>query len=481
MTLASWGRFFATGSLKVDESYPARVAGYALLALLVVGWAVAIAGWRGLLEAPPSRPRASAYAALGVASAMLPALSNDVFSLMAYGSGAASGHDVYASTDWIAQSPFFPLLGKHWNATVCVYGPGTLMATLPGAVAKGNVWLGIAALRLLWLIPVVAAMELTFRRLADRPGFHAMVWLNPLWLVEGPGQLHADLLGMSALAAGIALHLGGKVKGSAALYALAFWSKYTVVLTGLWFWWTGSKGARLRRAAVMAAAGAVVGVALYAPFWRGARSILEPLDALGRMNPGGSLVEVGGILVQLVTRSGAVTPPDMPVQAALELDRATKHASWQVLGLLTRVLFLVAAWGATRTLRRRTAPEGEGEVEHVAVVTGALTVALLTLCSPRFQCWYLLAALPFFGLALPPAWRRWWVLVVAVAVPVDFACVLERSSPVYPVWGAVTTGAQVVAFFAWFSSRYLRLEPADAAARSAATTPATPSSPPTGS
>lgn len=478
VTVASWGRFFATESLKVDESYPGRVAGYALLAALVAGWAVAITGWRGLLEAPPGRPRPVAYAALGVASAMLPMLSNDVFSLMAYGTGAAQGHDVYGSTGWIAQSPFYELLGQHWNATVCVYGPGTLLATLPAAVAKGNAWVAIAVLRLLWLIPVVAAMELTLRSLTHRPGFHAMVWLNPLWLVEGPGQLHADLLGMSALAAGVALHLGGKVKGSAALYALAFWSKYTVVLTGLWFWWTGSKGARLRRGALMAWAIAVVGVVLYAPFWRGTRSIVEPLEALGRMNPGGSFVEVGGILVQLVTHGGAVTPPDMPVQTALELDRATKHASWQVLGLLARVLFVVAAWGATRGLRRRTAGEGVDEVEHVAAVTGALTVALLTLYSPRFQCWYLLAALPFFGLTLPTAWRRWWVLVVAVSVPVDFACVLERSSPVYPVWGAVTTGAQVATFLAWFSSRYLRPEPGAVASLSAATAPAAPSPPP---
>jgi hypothetical protein len=168
----------------------------------------------------------------------------------------------------------------------------------------------------------------------------------------------------------------------------------------------------------------------------------------------------------------------MPVQAALELDRATKHASWQVLGLLARVLFLVAAWGATRDLRRRTVPGRDDDVEHVAAVTGAVTVALLTLYSPRFQCWYLLAALPFFGLALTPAWRRWWLLVVAVSVPVDFACVLERSSAVYPVWGAVTTGAQVAAFFAWFSSRYLRLVPDGAASRSGATLPAAPSPPP---
>ena len=105
--------------------------------------------------------------------------------------------------------------------------------------------------------------------------------------------------------------------------------------------------------------------------------------------------------------------------------------------------------------------------------TGALTVALLTIASHRFQCWYLLAALPFFGLACPPAWRRWWTAAVAVSVPVDFACVLERTSAVYPVWGAASTGALVIVFVAWFRPRYLDF-PGDVGARPEATTPAGP-------
>jgi hypothetical protein len=102
-------------------------------------------------------------------------------------------------------------------------------------------------------------------------------------------------------------------------------------------------------------------------------------------------------------------------------------------------------------------------------------VALLTVASHRFQCWYLLAALPFFGLASTPVWRKWWIAVVTVSVPVDFACVLERSSPVYPVWGAITTGAQVIVFLAWFRSRYWQPAALAAASPRATTAPEAPS------
>jgi hypothetical protein len=453
VTAASWGRFFATASLKVDESYPGRAAGYALLGALVAGWYLAVTAWRKLLEEPPDHPRATAFAGLAVASAMLPMLSNDVFSLFSYGALAADGHDVYTTTAWLSRGAFYPWLGAHWSDTVCVYGPTTLLATFPAALARGSPWIALLALRVAWIAPVAFVMEMSLRRLRDRPAFHAMVWLNPLWLVEGPGQMHADLLGLAAIVAGIVLHLEGRVRGSFGLYAAAVLGKYSFAPAGLWFWlaraWSPAQ--RGRRLVTLAAVVGIVGVVAYAPFWSGVETLAVPLAALRRMNPGGSITEVLGIVVQYV-RTGSVTAPDMAVQSAIELDRATKQASWTLVSWVVRGVFVVVAARIVPAMLRKDASN-----EDVALGTGALTVALLTLASHRFQCWYLLAALPFFGLASTPAWRRWWVAAVAVAVPVDFGCVLERTSPVYPVWGAVTTGALVVVFVTSFRSRYFDL------------------------
>jgi hypothetical protein len=471
IVFASWGRFFATGSVKVDESYPRGVAEYALLGMLVAGWALAVTGWRRLVEEPPAQPRRLAFVALGVSSAMLPMLSNDVFSLFAYGATAAQGHDVYTTTAWLPSSPFHAWLGERWDATVCVYGPATLLATLPAGLAGGNPWLALLLLRVAWCVPLVLAMELSLRRFADRPAFHAMVWLNPLWLVEGPGQMHADLLGVIALVAGMALHVAGRVKTSFALYAAAVLGKYSFAPAGLWFLLAGEprRAAQARRAAVMGVILVAAAVAVYAPFWRGIATVTTPLATLGKMNPGGSITEVVSILVQFV-RSGSVTPPDMAVHSAVELDRATKQATWTAVSWVMRLVFAGVAARVFVDIFRKGADD-----RTVALGTGTLTVGLLTLASHRFQCWYLVAALPFFGLATTPAWRRWWLLAVAVCPTVDFACMLERSSPLYPVWGAVTTGAQIVVFVAWFRARYLR--PAgDAGLRRDTRAPAEPSS-----
>ena len=85
VTLCSWGRWLATGSLKVDESYPSEFWGTLLLAVLAGGYVVMVVGWRGSSSGawePATlglhRPRR------GISDAAH--LSNDVFSLFGYGS-----------------------------------------------------------------------------------------------------------------------------------------------------------------------------------------------------------------------------------------------------------------------------------------------------------------------------------------------------------------------------------------------------------
>src|SRR5580692_5359806 len=117
VTACSWGRWLATGSLKVDESYPSAVAGTALFVLLLAGWGLLVAGWWGLLARPPESPRRLAFTGLLVSALMLPMLSNDVFSLLAYGSEAAHGRDVYTTVQGLSQSPWYPWIGQHWDAT----------------------------------------------------------------------------------------------------------------------------------------------------------------------------------------------------------------------------------------------------------------------------------------------------------------------------------------------------------------------------
>jgi hypothetical protein len=451
----SWGRWLSTGSVKVDESYPSAAAGTALFGLLLIGWGLLVAGWWGLLTQPPENPRRLAFTGLLVSALMLPMLSNDVFSLLAYGSEAAHGRDVYASVQGLSQSPWYPWIGQHWDATPCVYGPTTLAAVLPACLGAGsgaNPWVALAILRVVWLVPLAAVMQLSFARLHDRPLFHTMLWLNPLWLVEGPGQLHADMVGVVLVVAGILVQRRGRTRTGGLLYALAALGKHTFVLAGTWFWLSATTTwwQRALRAMTLATTIVLLGVLLYLPFWHGLPTLTEPVRALSRMNPGGSIVEVVGILVQLV-RDGGAPRADMPVHEALELARATNGTTWFVTSLVLRILALGVGARVVRSMLRRPVDEG-----RIALGTGILIVVVVTLASHRFQSWYLMTALPFFGLACNRVWRRWWMAVVPLAVSTELIHVLPTTSPLLPVWSALSNGGVVVVFLISLRGRYFR-------------------------
>ena len=453
VTLCSWGRWLASGSLKVDQSYPSEIEGTLLLLALVGGYALVVLGWKGLLERPVENPRRLAFAGLAVTAFMLPMLSNDVFSIFAYGSLAARGQDVYTTTSALHTSVWYPWIGAHWKDVVCVYGPTTLVSMLPVALAGDHPWLALLLLRVTWFIPLVLVMELSFRRMRDRPFFHAMVWLNPLFLLEGPGQLHADLLGVVAITAGIVLQQRGRLGSAWSAFALAVLGKYSFALTGFWFWLAGTRTPKqraLRIPAIAAIVGAM-GALFFAPFWRGSAALTEPARALSSMNPGGTLTEVVGTLVHLA-RGGAVPSPELPVAQALAMDRATHGVTWLVLSLVLGIVVLGVALHVLSATLRNPADD-----DMKALGTGVLVVAVVTIASRRFEPWYLMAALPFFGIQCTASWQRWWVAAVAVSVAPTFVNVLPRNAAILPAWAVTTTVAVMIVFVSSFKARYLSL------------------------
>ena len=113
---------------------------------------------------------------------------------LARGAGAGRLHDGRAGCPTASGTPGS---AQHWNEKVCVYGPTTLVASPAGGARRraARGWRSSSSASS-WLAPARARHGAVVPAPA-RTGrfFHAMVWLNPLWLLEGPGQLHADLLG----------------------------------------------------------------------------------------------------------------------------------------------------------------------------------------------------------------------------------------------------------------------------------------------
>ncbi len=467
LTLCSWARWLGTGSLRIDENYPSEGFGSVLFLALVAGWALLVSAWvQFLAKTPPAEPRRLAYGGLAIMALMLPLLSNDLYGLFAYSGLAARGHDVYTSTIDLPTSYWFSWIGERWRTNLFAYGPLALLsAGWPAVVGENRPFLAIFLLRLTWFVPLVAVMELSFRHLRDRPFFHAMVWLNPLVLIQGGGQLHLDILGLVAVTGGLVAQLRGRRALGALGWAFATLSKWNLGVSAPWFWLSGAPtwGKRARSAALMGAVLLGLAVVAYLPVWRGPETLTAPVRALRAQTlvPGGSIVDiVGGLGSALSSQRDALFDANLPVVERVAREGAARAGIWRVAQLCMLGLSLIAAlpllrlvfgFGGFGPLGRPRRPASE---EQLAAGTGAFIVIALTLASPKFQSWYLMSALPFFGLSCPPVWRRWWPWVIFFAVAQEFPLALPRNAVLFAPAVGISVFMTGVMFLWSFRQRY---------------------------
>ena len=206
----------------------------------VFSWARRRLGLRG----------ASRSRGLLVAALMLPMLSNDVFSLFAYGSLAAQGHDVYTTAAGLTDTVWYPWVGQHWNEKVCVYGPSTLVGILPVALGRPQ---SVAC-------PARPPPRLV-RTARARHGALVPATGGPAALSrDGVAQSALGRGGARAAARGPARARRPSWRGSSCASAGARspagrstrWrslGKYSFAFTGFWFWLFGARTARAAPAA----------------------------------------------------------------------------------------------------------------------------------------------------------------------------------------------------------------------------------------
>ena len=316
-------------------------------------------------------------------------------------------------------SVWFPWIGARWNESACVYGPAAAPVDAPRERRRGQSVarapgrpcgdLAHSAQRSSWSCRSAASEE-------EAALSYDGVVESPLCLLEGPGQLHTDLLGVVAVT-----RRGSVLPGTWAAeergglsYAIALLGKYTlrshrrlVLARG------GEDGARDGPSRVPARSPGSSPRSRSRCLRRsGAESatLTEPASGtLADMNPGGTLTEFAGHLVHLA-RGGTMAAPDRCAGGAGTRPRPRDPRP----DLGRRILHPGARdafWIGVRVLRAML--QRPADDETIALGTGILIVLVVTLASRRFEPWYLMAALPFFrapvhrGLAGAGGWRPW--------------------------------------------------------------------------
>lgn len=162
-TVASVVIRVGTGGLRVDDRFPTSAVSLVTIALFVAALLLSLFFlWRTCLR-PDAAPlelrqvRRAALLACLAAAPMLPMLSNDVFSVLAYGDLALRGIDPYAASTELFRSRFFGYVNPGWSTAPCVYGPVTLLlAVACVAGGQGSLPLSLALYKLVSLAACLA-------------------------------------------------------------------------------------------------------------------------------------------------------------------------------------------------------------------------------------------------------------------------------------------------------------------------------------
>ena len=430
ITGLSWARFLTLGELAVDHSalpLPFDVLAASLFVLLVC---VALRAHVSLVEALGSdsggvRLVGLSWWALGLALAcapMLPLLSNDIFSVLAYGDLAfRTDTDPFTlSAPGLLASRYFPFVSPSWMSAPCVYGPVQLWFWAPASVLTTNPFFAVGIVKLLALVAVGMTL-LLLRRHCARGGAagtaaFALVALNPVLWIEGAGQAHNDVVAAMLLAGWLLLARHGRVLSASLVLGLAVASKLTVAVpAGMYLVFlatrAGDRRAQLRGSLSAAAAMAGALVLAYLPFWRGLETLLIPFQFLAQRAPSNTLAE----LVFHGLRQMTARPTALLIVGT----------AGSVLSALVFVAGAALAWRAR-------------ELGELVSAAAKLSLLMVTLVGTVFHPWYLLPCLVLAVELRDPTWRRWLLLASSASLLVDGAVLFAWGTLQREIFTALT-------------------------------------------
>ncbi len=368
-------------------------------------------------------------------SLMLPMLSNDIFSYLVFGDAANKGADVYTNAQCTHFSSFYPYITGIWTTSTCAYGPVVLiLAMLATWIAGGKVVLALIVYKVLVLLFAFAFIEAAARvsTLVQSPvRCFTFIVLNPVFLLQGVGQLHPDLIAITFTLCAMYFLLTKKWYWAFVLVALGIATKMNYVLVLPFFVvamalkgnerFAFNKNMFIGLALVLAAL-----VVAYLPFYTSVATITTPFTFHFFQNPSKCIGEIlgdiiyfapqllGGHKEQLQNTVNASTGPAMQLFISNAIVKIC-----QVFALCSTLYILI------RFIR------GEQTLNQWFRVYVRLLLLFLLFYLHIFNPWYLMMFLPFMWVDDEPGFMRWVIVLTCFISVQDIVCSVSRDSVVY--------------------------------------------------
>lgn len=438
MVLISWYRAFIAGAIMVDTHGLHGLPEVLVFTSFILSLGVFSFAYYRLWannEIELAQIKTLAAILVCIFSCMLPMLSNDIFSYIVFGDAANKGADVYTNPQCTHFSTYFPYITNAWASSTCAYGTVILSMSMVAAwVAAGKIVLALIVYKAMVLsvalLFIEAAAKVSVQMQSPVRSF-AFIVLNPVFLLQGVGQTHADLIAITFTLCAIYFLLGNKWPLAFVMVALAIATKMNYILVLPFFivaLWLQNQP---RPSAIkISASGLLISIVsvivIYLPFYTSAATITTPFRFHFYQNPSKCIGEILSYVIyfapqvlnthsnQLHNTVNAASGPATQVYIAEIIVKIC-----QAFALMASLYILVKFMLGERTLK-----------QWFRVYVRTLLLFLLYYLH-IFNPWYLMMFLPFMWVEDEPVFMYWLFALTCFISVQDIVCTVSRDSLVY--------------------------------------------------
>jgi hypothetical protein len=393
---------------------------------------------------------------LALFATMPPDISKDIYVYLLEGKLALRGITTYTDGAANLLDPFYVNIDPHWLDCPNQYGPVPLLFFQAVAWIGGDsVFMDIVWMKgfdVLWSVCIFALLRGVAKTMhLNHVTVLTVFCLNPIFLIQGLGQMHIDLLSCVFVCAfmlglvqrrmwliGLSVGLMGATKTM--LFPL-FWGLTLIYAVYAW------KQKILHVSALVASFvwSVAVLVVAYWPVWQGVDTVLIPMAYHEHKEPVKSLVE-------LLSYCFAYFLPRTSTDYGTPDPFLSNKIYWgyQLKPFFQVIALLLAARLSFSLVRAKN-------IHQLFYGFSRIMLLVFILYSPVMHAWYFLFVLPFFAVSYPQKDLIWYAVVVF-----GLANTYEIGLTVGGQTGSLTmivcTILSVLSYFMFFRKFYLSTE-----------------------
>lgn len=441
--LISWIHYLSTGSLKVDgniiEPFWVRLSLLCFIGLSFIVYyrrLYCIIQDSSLIEIQELKKLTIGFVVISFFT--LPIFSNDFFSVIGYSEAAFKGFNVYEKFDALSQTSLASYINPLYHNLNCKYGPVNLFVfLLPFYLGVKSIFGLLLSCKLIFLFFSIIYLHFSFKLIEKSKENYIWLILFPIWSIQGLGQFHNDIIGISFLLAGFYYLKEMKLGYTALFISLAVLCKFTfIIFLALPFCYLleKDKEVNIKNWSKLGLYFLVwilaFGYLFYSPFINHISQILTPIKAMNGERPSSTFADLGAYFL-LIFNSDFQSNYEKTIPI------------FKYIGL---AIMMFSSFIYLRNYKK----EGAYKMFLLSIFT-----TLVLVYSHRFLPWYLMVVPILLDYKFKESWIKWFFFISFFAMFQDFAIFLDTENIVGKVIMASSTIMTVLMYLYKIKSRFI--------------------------